>query len=290
MITNTPTTAAAAQARRRRCRASSARRNASACRCRRCSSRAAFDIEHPPREFRSPTVLMEREFSSPEWRIKASSQRTSRNSSGECGEESLRGQGRGEGAGRHGPLDLRGERGRRPGGPAARRAACRAPSPRSSRPAGRCGVRRARRRRRARRGAGRAGPTPRPGRCPRGPLQVSTGGASRVGAVQQPQRAGQLAGGRAGASVCVRAVGLVDRDHVGQLEDALLDALQLVAGAGQREQQEASRPCRRRRSRTGRRRRSRRARRRSRPPRRRRSPRGWPWRRRRACRRSATAG
>ena len=34
------------------------------------------------------------------------------------------------------------------------------------------------------------------------------------------------------------AVGLVDRDHVGDLEDALLDALQLVAGARQGQEQE----------------------------------------------------
>ena len=41
---------------------------------------------------------------------------------------------------------------------------------------------------------------------------------------------------RAGALAV--AVGLVDGDHVGQLEDAALDALQLVAGAREREQQE----------------------------------------------------
>ena len=34
------------------------------------------------------------------------------------------------------------------------------------------------------------------------------------------------------ARVASVAVGLVDGDHVGELEDALLDALQLVAGAG----------------------------------------------------------
>ena len=40
------------------------------------------------------------------------------------------------------------------------------------------------------------------------------------------------------ARVGAVAVGLVDRDGVGELEDALLDALQLVAGAGQREHEE----------------------------------------------------
>src|SRR5699024_4671205 len=37
----------------------------------------------------------------------------------------------------------------------------------------------------------------------------------------------------------VGAVGLVDRHHVGQLQDALLDALELIAGPGQREEGEA---------------------------------------------------
>ena len=51
------------------------------------------------------------------------------------------------------------------------------------------------------------------------------------------QRAGQVA--RRGACLLLAvAVGLVDRDHVGDLEDALLDALQLVAGAGQGEEEE----------------------------------------------------
>ncbi len=36
----------------------------------------------------------------------------------------------------------------------------------------------------------------------------------------------------------VVAVGLVDRDQIGELEDAALDALQLVAGAGEHEEQE----------------------------------------------------
>ena len=64
-------------------------------------------------------------------------------------------------------------------------------------------------------------------------------------AAHQPQRAGELAGGGAGLLLAV-AVGLVDRDHVGDLEDALLDALQLVAGAGQGEEQERVDHARRR--------------------------------------------
>ena len=56
-------------------------------------------------------------------------------------------------------------------------------------------------------------------------------------AAHQPQRAGQLARGGPGLVLAV-AVGLVDRDHVGDLEDALLDALQLVAGAGQGQEEE----------------------------------------------------
>ena len=36
----------------------------------------------------------------------------------------------------------------------------------------------------------------------------------------------------------VLAVGLVDGDHVGQFQDALLDALQLVAGTGQHQDEE----------------------------------------------------
>ena len=36
----------------------------------------------------------------------------------------------------------------------------------------------------------------------------------------------------------VLAVGLVDGDHIGKLDDALLERLQLVAGAGQRQHEE----------------------------------------------------
>ena len=56
-------------------------------------------------------------------------------------------------------------------------------------------------------------------------------------AVHEAQRAGELAGRGAGLLLAV-AVGLVHRDHVGDLEDALLDALELVAGAGQGEEEE----------------------------------------------------
>ncbi len=55
--------------------------------------------------------------------------------------------------------------------------------------------------------------------------------------MHQAQRARQLPC-RGPRVALVRAVRLVDGDHVGQLQDALLDALQLVAGAGQRQQQE----------------------------------------------------
>ncbi len=65
------------------------------------------------------------------------------------------------------------------------------------------------------------------GRCP-----------GRVRRLEQAQRAGQLAGRGAGVEF-VRAVRLVHGDDVGELQDALLDALELVAGAGQGEQQEA---------------------------------------------------
>jgi hypothetical protein len=58
-----------------------------------------------------------------------------------------------------------------------------------------------------------------------------------LGPSEQPQRAGQLASGPAGL-VLVRAVGLVHGDDVGELEHALLDPLELVAGAGQGQQQE----------------------------------------------------
>ena len=70
------------------------------------------------------------------------------------------------------------------------------------------------------------------------PEQVSTGGTQPLrAAVHQAQRAGQLLG-RGPRLVGPVAVGLVDRDHVRDLEDALLDPLQLVAGAGQGQEQE----------------------------------------------------
>src|SRR4051812_30398311 len=56
-------------------------------------------------------------------------------------------------------------------------------------------------------------------------------------APHQPQRAGQLTSRGAGLALPV-AVGLVHRDHVGDLEDALLDALELVTGARDGEEQE----------------------------------------------------
>jgi hypothetical protein len=51
------------------------------------------------------------------------------------------------------------------------------------------------------------------------------------------QGAGEFASGRAGLALVV-AVGLVDGDDVGELQDAALDPLQCVAGARDREQQE----------------------------------------------------
>ena len=56
-------------------------------------------------------------------------------------------------------------------------------------------------------------------------------------AAHHPQRPGEVAGGDPGLLLAV-AVGLVDRDHVGDLEDALLDALELVAGAGEGQEEE----------------------------------------------------
>ena len=54
---------------------------------------------------------------------------------------------------------------------------------------------------------------------------------------QHPDRAGQLPRGLAGVAAA-GAVGLVHGDDVGDLEDAALDALQLVAGAGEGQEQE----------------------------------------------------
>ena len=69
-------------------------------------------------------------------------------------------------------------------------------------------------------------------------LHVSTGviQPSSRGAIRCSAPASSL--GRALGVAHVGAVGLVDGDDVGQLEHALLDALQAVAGAGEREQQE----------------------------------------------------
>ena len=69
-------------------------------------------------------------------------------------------------------------------------------------------------------------------------LHVSTGTAHPSGAAATRRSAADSSRAARGGLVDVVAVGLVHRDHVGELEHALLDALQLVAGAGQREQQE----------------------------------------------------
>ena len=125
------------------------------------------------------------------------------------------------------------------------------------------------------------------------PEQVTTGGRPLGVAAHQPQRSGELAGGDAGLALVVLAalrVGLVDRDHVDDLQDALLDALELVAGAGEGEEAGTCRPSRPRSPRTARRRPSRPARRRSRRPRARASPAWWPARPRRACRPTGRAG
>ena len=124
------------------------------------------------------------------------------------------------------------------GGRAAGRAARRGPSTRSSRPAGHGAWRPARpvESSRVRCCSSRSHTASRP--VPRGRCSVSTGGVQAAsGRVHQPQRARQFTGRGAGVAL-VRAVRLVDGDHVGQLQDALLDALELVAGAGQGEQQE----------------------------------------------------
>ena len=90
-------------------------------------------------------------------------------------------------------------------------------------------------------------PTARSTPSPVSAEQVSTGGTQPAPPrMHQPQRAGQFAGGGLGLDLRVLAVGLVDRDHVGDLEHALLDALQLVAGPGQAQEAGRCRPCRRR--------------------------------------------
>ncbi len=81
-----------------------------------------------------------------------------------------------------------------------------------------------------------------------GPLEPGAGEDRRhpaigaaAGPVHQPQRAGELPGRGARLLRPVRmaaVVRLVHRDDVGELEDALLDALELVAGAGQGEEEE----------------------------------------------------
>ena len=138
-------------------------------------------------------------------------------------------------------------------------------------------------------------PTPRAPRCPSSPEQVSTGGTQptrrRRRCTSRSAPASSRAADRASCSRSLAAVvRLVDRDDVGDLEDPLLDALQLVAGAGQGEEQERVDHPGHGRSPTGRRRRSRRARRRTPPPPAPASP-GWSrGRRRRGCRRWARAG
>ena len=69
-------------------------------------------------------------------------------------------------------------------------------------------------------------------------LHVSTGGDHPSSRRRQQVEGGRRArGGRLGVHA-VGAVGLVHGDHVGQLEHALLDPLQAVAGAGQHQHQE----------------------------------------------------
>ena len=70
------------------------------------------------------------------------------------------------------------------------------------------------------------------------PEQVSTGGAQPSPPARTSRSAPASSRAAAVASARPVAVGLVDRDHVGDLQDALLDALELVAGAGQGQEQE----------------------------------------------------
>ena len=81
-------------------------------------------------------------------------------------------------------------------------------------------------------------PTPRRARRRSARCTASTGGRqlAEPGVIIR-SAPGELAGGRPRVAL-VRAVGLVDGDDVGELEDALLDPLQRVAGARDREQQE----------------------------------------------------
>ena len=58
----------------------------------------------------------------------------------------------------------------------------------------------------------------------------------RAGRSHDLQRPAVIGGGTAGRQGHV-AIGLVDRDHIGDLQNAFLDALQLVAGPGQHQRQ-----------------------------------------------------
>lgn len=60
---------------------------------------------------------------------------------------------------------------------------------------------------------------------------------ARIVGNHHPQRAGQFARARPGLGFVV-AVGLIDGDDVGSFEDAAFDPLQLVAGAGEGQEQE----------------------------------------------------
>ena len=103
--------------------------------------------------------------------------------------------------------------------------------------------------------------------APRSAEHVRTRDRPAVGArPHEVQRVRVVGRGVAGA-VGEVAVGLVDDDEVGELDDAALHALQLVARARARAAARTGRPCPRPRPPTGRRRRSRRARRRSPRPR-----------------------
>ncbi len=68
--------------------------------------------------------------------------------------------------------------------------------------------------------------------------QVSTGGTHSFDPLKTSRIAPARSLAAALASCAAIAVGLVDRDDVDDLEDALLDALQLIAGAGEGEEGE----------------------------------------------------
>ena len=107
------------------------------------------------------------------------------------------------------------------------------------------------------------------------PLHVSTGTDHPSGRPGDEVQGGGQLGGRAGGLGGAVAVGLVHRDHVGQLEHALLDPLQARRRRAPASAAGTCRPCPRRPSPTARRRPSRRAPRRSRPPPARRWSRAW---------------